>query len=61
MLYCNSDYDRYIIDKYYDHLKDLTPTERMVEKFRRRLENIPIHIYKDDYSWDGLVSMKNSD
>lgn len=56
MLYCNSDYDRYIIDKYYDHLKDLTPTERMVEKFRLQLENIPIHIYKDDYfvGWFGF-------
>lgn len=48
MVYCNTDFDAYISDKYYERLAALTPVARMAEKFRLELEEIPIHFREGD-------------
>ncbi len=48
MIYCDSTFDRWITDKYYDTLAPLSPVARAAEKFRLELEELPIHLLPGD-------------
>ncbi len=56
MIYCDSDYEKYIRDKYFEYLNSLPPIQRFTEKFRLQLEEIPVHLTEKDeiFGWFGF-------
>lgn len=57
MIYCDYDYEKHITDKYFNYLSSLSPIKRATEKLRLQLEEIPIHIFDNDFiiGWFGFA------
>lgn len=57
MIYCNSDFEKLIREKYFADLNALPPIARFTEKFRLQLEELPIHLLEDDeiFGWYGFT------